>query len=254
MLGGGRALLMQAAHPLVAAGIVGHSGYGDEPWRRLARTMTALYTIVFGTRDEADRAGEVVRAVHARVRGRLAEPVGCFPAGTPYSASDPDLMLWVHATLVDTGFVMYETFVGELMPAEAEAFYRDMRVVASVFGVPEGVVPPTLARFRAYLREQLAGPELVVGPAARAIAGTVLHPPVPLPLRPTLRALARTSVGLLPPELRERYRFRWTRAEAAALAVSARGVRGLVLPTLPGRLRTLWPNGVPLAVLSAFAH
>jgi uncharacterized protein (DUF2236 family) len=254
MLGGGRALLMQAAHPLVAAGIVGHSGYGHEPWRRLARTMTALYTIVFGTCEEADRAGEIVRAVHARVYGRLEGPVGPFPAGTPYSASDPELMLWVHATLVDTGFVMYETYVGPLAPADAEGFYRDMRVVASVFGVPDGVVPPTLAGFRDYLRAQLAGPELVVGAAARSIADTVLRPPVPLPLRPTLRALARTSVGLLPPELRERYGFRWTWPEAAALAVSARGVRAVVLPTLPGRLRTLWPNGVPLAVLSAFAH
>src|SRR5712691_5894330 len=180
MLGGGRALLMQAAHPLVATGIVARSRYRDEPWRRLARTMTALYTIVFGTREEADRAGEVVRAVHARVRGRLAKRLGPFPAGTAYSAADPELMCWVHATLVDTGLVMYERYVGRLEPAEADGFCRDMAVVAQVFGVPDGVVPRTLADFRAYMKGQLEGSQLVVSGPARAVADTVLHPPVPL--------------------------------------------------------------------------
>src|SRR6266536_4831027 len=90
MLGGPRALLLQAAHPLVAAGIVGHSNFEAEPWQRLARTMTALYTIVFGTRAEADGVGALVQTVHESVRGRLRESVGAFPAGTPYAADDPE--------------------------------------------------------------------------------------------------------------------------------------------------------------------
>src|SRR2546427_622103 len=101
MLGGGRALLMQAAHPLVAAGIVEHSRYAEEPWRRLARTMVALYTVVHGTKADADAVAAQVRGVHARVAG--------VANGRRYSALDPELQLWVHSTLVDTGLVVYET-------------------------------------------------------------------------------------------------------------------------------------------------
>ena len=103
MLGGPRALLMQAAHPLVAAGIVDHSHFQQDPWRRLARTMTALYTIVFGTQEQAEHIGAITRAAHGGVRGRRGRRV--------YTAADPGLMLWVHSTLVDTGLAMYETYV-----------------------------------------------------------------------------------------------------------------------------------------------
>src|SRR6476646_1505177 len=99
MLGGPRALLMQAAHPLVAAGIVDHSHFRQDPWRRLARTMAGLYTIVFGTREQAERVGAVTRITHERVCGRRGNDT--------YHAADPGLMLWVHSTLVDTGLVMY---------------------------------------------------------------------------------------------------------------------------------------------------
>ena len=99
-LGGGAAVLLQVAHPLVAAGVAEHSNYQRHLWTRLMRTLRALYLITYGTREEADAVGKTVRAVHARVRGETAVELGRFPAGTPYSASDPELMLWVHATLV----------------------------------------------------------------------------------------------------------------------------------------------------------
>ena len=101
-LGGGTAVLLQVAHPLVAAGVAEHSAYEADLWRRLLRTVGALYMITFGTKTEADRAGAVVQAVHARVKGTTATLLGAFPAGTPYSADDPDLMLWVHSTLVQS--------------------------------------------------------------------------------------------------------------------------------------------------------
>jgi uncharacterized protein (DUF2236 family) len=108
LLGGG------PAHPLVAAGIVRHSAYEDDLWKRFVRTMEALYLIVYGSRREADRAGEIVRAVHAAVRGRTEEPLGPFPAGTVYSASEPELMLWVHATLVETSLAIVKRFARAL--------------------------------------------------------------------------------------------------------------------------------------------
>ena len=91
MLGGGRALLMQVGNPVVASAVRHHSAYADEPWRRLARTMTALYSIVLGSREDAERVGAVTHAVHAHVPG----------------ADEVDAQLWVHATLVDTGLTMY---------------------------------------------------------------------------------------------------------------------------------------------------
>ena len=240
MLGGGRALLMQVAHPAVAAGVHAHSDYERNPWRRLARTMTALYSIVHGSREEADGVAEQVRLVHRRVRG-------CH-AGQRYNAFDPDLMMWVHATLVDTGLVMYDTFVGTLPRQTQEAFYADMKVVARIFGVPKRVLPPTLGDFEDYRRAVLASDELRVGAEARAVAGIVLRPPVPTPLRPGFAALARVTAALLPEELQERYDLVAGRPGRVALAASARAVRLLVLPVLPTRIRSLEPRaGEPVA-------
>jgi uncharacterized protein (DUF2236 family) len=241
LLGGPRALLLQAAHPLVAAGIVDHSGYRDDPWRRLARTMTALYTIVFGTRAEAERVGRLTRAAHRDVRGERD--------GRPYDAADPALTLWVHATLVDTGLTMYETYVGPVGPALAEEFYAQMRAVATVFGVPAEVHPPTLAAFRTYV-ERMLDEELRIGADARAVAATVLRPPGPPPLRTALRLLALQSAGTLPPALRERYGLRWGTLERAALAASSRSARRLV-PLVPDPLRRT--ERLPLRVLASVA-
>ena len=259
MLGGGRALLMQAAHPLVAAGIVEHSHYADEPWRRLARTMTMLYTIVFGTKVEADRAGAAVRAVHERVGGRLAERVGRYAAGTRYAASDPDLMLWVHSTLVDTGVVMYETYVGQLSADDREAFFREMNVVAEVFGTPRSVLPATFAEFEDYRRAMVSGGELAVGPPARAVASVVLDPPVPAALKPAFRALRPTTIGLLPESLRDQYGLRWGGGRGRVLATSAGFARSVLVPLLPPAVRVVKADdgprsGVPLRVLAAFAQ
>ena len=240
MLGGGRALLMQAAHPLVAAAVVRHSGYREEPWRRLARTMTALYTIVFGTREDADGAGAAVQAVHADIPG----------------AQNAGAQFWVHSTLVDTGLVMYERCVRRLAQREREEFYEQMTVVAQVFGVPERVLPPTLADFRVYQRDLIESDVLSVGADARAIAETVLQPPVPAALRPAVRTLALLNVGLLPEPLRERYGLGFGRRERALLAASDRVARRLVVPLLPRPLRDLTPRRTALsfALLSAFGR
>jgi uncharacterized protein (DUF2236 family) len=237
MLGGGRALLAQAAHPLVAAGIVDHSSYRDEPWSRLGRTMSAIYTVVFGTRAEADAAARRVRAVHARIRGRLTEDVGPFSAGTGYSALDPALMSWVHHTLVENGLVMHRTFVHALPRSEEEAFYQDMKVVASVFGLPAEHLPATVDDFWASWRERIHGGELAVGAAARSVANAVLSPPLPRPLGLAAGAFNLVTVGLLAPELRELYGLHVGPRAQALLSGSARAVRRAVLPLLPDRAR-----------------
>lgn len=244
MLGGARALLMQAAHPLVAAGIVDHSRYREEPWRRLARTMAALYTIVFGTRAQAERVGATVQAVHRHVRGRRGEH--------SYSAADPDLMLWVHSTLVDTGLALYDAYVGRVAPVVAEEFYEQMKIVATVFGAPPDVHPRTLADFRAYQREMIASGAVRVGRDAREAASAILDPPVPGPLKPALRPLVLANVGLLPEPLREQYGLRWTRAHDVLASAGARSARQLVVPLLPRPVRRT--QQLPLRVLTAVAR
>jgi uncharacterized protein (DUF2236 family) len=232
LLGGGPAVLLQVAHPLVAAGVVSHSDYQNDLWRRLVRTLRALYMIVYGSKEEAERTGEAVRAVHAHVRGLTRERLGPFPAGTPYFASDPDLMLWVHATLVEASLAVYRRFVGRLAPDEEEAYYGEMALVARVFGLPPAVVPAKLADFRDYLDAQLAGAQICVTPPAREVAAVILEAALPAPLRVLVPAHRLATAALLPASVREEYGLRWSRAHALPLALAARSLRALAVPAL----------------------
>src|SRR5262245_35463255 len=128
LLGGGRALLLQVAHPLVAAGVAAHSQFERAPLQRLWRTLDLTLTMVFGNAADAVAAVRQVERVHAHVRGRLAEAVGPFRRGTRYDANDPALLLWVHATLVDSALVAYERFVGPLSRTERSAFYDESTI------------------------------------------------------------------------------------------------------------------------------
>ena len=220
--------------------------------------MLALYTVVHGTNADADRVSQQVRSVHSAVRGRVRASAGRYRAGTEYSALDPALQLWVHSTLVDTGLVMYETFVSSLAAVDQEAFYQDMKLVARVFGVPVRTIPPTLSDFRAYQRDCVERGEVAVSDAARAVAATVLDPPIPFALRPAVRVLNLATVGLLPRELREQYGLPWNRPREALLRSSAAAVRR-GLPLLPPQVRLLDPEDLsrrrkarPLGLLAAY--
>jgi uncharacterized protein (DUF2236 family) len=231
-LGGGAAVLLQVAHPLVAYGVVRHSDYGRDLWRRLGRTLQALYLIAYGTKAEAERAGEAVQAVHDRVRGKTDVGLGRFPAETPYSASDPELMLWVHATLVEASLRAYQRFVEPLSPAEQERYYEEMALVARVFGTPASVIPRTLGEFRDYFAAQIAGETIAVTAPAKAVAGLILEAPLPAPLRVVVPAHRLASAGLLPPRLRDAYGLRWSRLHELALPLAARSLRIAAAPAL----------------------
>ena len=134
-LSGPRALLMQAAHPLAVSGLLAHSTTLDDPYDRLARTAEVMNTIEFGEREDADRVCRHVRAMHRKVSGKLREPVGPYPAGTPYRADDPELLLWVLFTLVDSGLVVYRMYVGSLSREEEAAYWEDYKLVGRLFGL-----------------------------------------------------------------------------------------------------------------------
>jgi uncharacterized protein (DUF2236 family) len=238
MLGGGPAVLLQVAHPLVAAGVVYHSDYHEDLWRRLLRTLKALYLITYGSKEEAERAGAAVQAVHARVRGTTREPLGPFPAGTRYDASDPDLMLWVHATLVASSLAAYRRFVAPLTPDERDAYYEEMAIVAGLFGLPRAAIPATLADFHEYVQARLAGPEIRVTDLARDIARVILEARMPAPLRPLVPVHRLATAALLPPRIREEYGLGWSRGHAMRLALTAPSLRVLAVPLfhLAGRV------------------
>jgi uncharacterized protein (DUF2236 family) len=254
-----RMLLIEASHPLVAAGISGHSAFRETPWRRLASTLDAYCTLIFGTRAQADRAAARIRSRHATVRGRIDRRLGRFPAGTMYAADDPELLTWVHAACIDTGLAMYRTFVRGLSRSRQEAFYEEMKVVASMLGIPEPSIPPTLVDFYKDLRKRMATDVCITQPA-REIAALALNPPVPPELRP-LAAIVRTvTIAMLPNEIRSVYGFERDLAARLMLAASAPSIR-LVMPFLPQQARMLWhakstrgPNGLGFGLVAALSE
>ena len=222
LLGGGRALLMQLAHPLVAAAVAEHSGFNADPFARLQRTLEATFIIVFGTIEEAHEAAGGVRAVHERVVGR------------GYRADNPDLLLWVHATLVDTALRVHKRFLQPLRPDDAERYYQESTVVAELLGVPRDVQPPDLESFLGYVRGCVAS--LEVTDTARRLAHDVLHPRLPWPVQPAAELGRQLTAGLLPPPLRVQYGLSWDAHRERALLLAGVGSR-LVLPRVPGIVR-----------------
>jgi uncharacterized protein (DUF2236 family) len=180
-----------------------------------------------------------VRALHDRVQGRIPGAAGPFPAGTPYAAADPELLLWVHATLVDTALLVYGSWVRPLDDLEQRAYYEEMKTLAVLLGTPPEIIPPTLDAFRAYMQERLGSDEICVTDAAREVARLVLRPPLPLALRPAAEALALVTVGLMPERLRRQYEFDWGRGRAALVAGSRHYMRRLVLPLVPDLARAV---------------
>ena len=241
LLGGGRALLLQLAHPLLAAGVANHSDYRRDPWRRLEGTMSAVWSVVFGSAEEADAVAARVRTMHRRVHGRITQASGPFPAGTSYSALDPELLLWVHATLVDTALLVYQAWVAPLSERDQARYWDEMKTMARLFGTPDAVIPQTLAEFRAYMRERLASEEICVTDTAREVARSVLNPPLPVPLKPLMRSVEIVTAGMLPVRLRIGYGFGWGPGRAALMAASRGSVRRIAMPLLPDIVRAPAP-------------
>jgi len=235
---GPRALLMQAAHPVAFVGFFAHTGSLDEPYERLSRTAQVMNTIGFGPRAEADRATRIVRSMHRRVRGVTETPAGRFPAGTPFAADDPELLLWILATLVDSSLIVYEKYVRSLSAAERDGYWQDYRVVGRLFGLADADMPADIAAFDAYIEGMVAGDDLWVTPEARELAiQIVMKPPVPFQFRPLLELANQITVGLLPGDIRRQYGLSWDPARAIALHGGAEYVKRVLVPLLPDRLR-----------------
>jgi uncharacterized protein (DUF2236 family) len=244
LAGWGRALLLQLAHPLVAEAVAEHSDVDAGPAgarRRLARTVGAMLAMTFGPDDAAAAAARGINAVHDRVHGILPGPRGRFAAGHRYSAHDPDLLTWVHATLVDSHLRAYRLLVGRLSPAEGDRYCAEASAAEGPLGIPAGRLPRSEAALAAYLEAALASGDVAVTDTARRLAAAVLAPPLPWPLGAAAGVAGRlVTAGLLPPGIRRDYGLPWSPARARALAAGAAAVRA-ALPLVPGRLRH-WPR------------
>jgi uncharacterized protein (DUF2236 family) len=230
LVGGGRALILQVAHPLVAAGVEQHSRYDTDPWGRLYRTIDVTTRIAFGDRQTSAEAAAALRRVHARVTGTAAD-------GTPYKANRPDLLLWVWATLLDTSLLVYRRYVGYLTRDEVHRYYQEQSRFAVACGVPAGAWPHDYQAFREYF-ESTVEDDLHPTEDSRRIAAAVLGSGVPLPLRPVSAALNLATVGLLPPTVRERFGYGWGPGRGALLEASSFTLRQ-ALRLLPSPLREL---------------
>jgi uncharacterized protein (DUF2236 family) len=232
LAGGGRALLLQVAHPSVAAGVEQHSDYDTDPWGRLYRTLDLVTRITFGDTPTSEAAARRLRGVHARVRGTRAD-------GVAYDARDPDLLLWVWATLVESSLLMYTRYVGSLSRGEVERYYAEQQRFAMACGVPEGHWPAGYADFTAYYEHTIADVLRVTGDARR-VAQSVISPAVPRPVRPAFELVNLATVGLLPPSLRDRYGLAWGPNRERLLRASTIAIRR-TLPLLPKLLREFPP-------------
>src|SRR5688500_11831847 len=179
LLGWSRAILLQLAHPLVAAGVHEHSSFRATPWAAAARlhsTVRAMLALTFGTDAEREHALYGIRQIHRRVHGQLATAVGSFPAGTYYSAEDPALVLWVHLTLLESVPLVYELFVAPLTETERDEYCDGAAWVALALGAHAADVPRTWRDTQAALARTYASGAIAVGQQARELGATVLAP------------------------------------------------------------------------------
>jgi uncharacterized protein (DUF2236 family) len=237
LLYGQRALLIGALEPLTYTGTMLSTRAADRPFRRLTRTAKIQETVLLGTREEADKALAMVNRMHETVKGELPEAAGPHPAGTPYSAFDPELMLWTLAVIADSGRAMYETMVRPLSAAEREDLWQDYVRFGELFLLPRSEVPASYREFEAWFAAKIASPDLHATEHALEMAPLVaFRQPVPAVARGNIAVQNLMVKGTLPPRVREIFDIRWSRAhESSFRAITATHRRGRRL--LPHTLR-----------------
>ena len=233
--GWGRAILLQLAHPAVAAGVHHHSSFRGSllaSLRRLHSTVGAMLSLTFGDTEQVISAAAGIQFIHDRVRG-------CGPDGGAYSAHDPELQRWVHATLLESIPLTYELLVGPLTLRERDRYCREAAIMEPLLGMPAGWLPRDTAQLDDYMRDMLASGRLVVTETSRALARAVLYPPQWYAAWPAFRAVQLLTLGSLPPAIRQAYGFEWRPRDVRAFARWTALLR-TSLRLLPPLLRE-WP-------------
>lgn len=234
LFGGARALLMQAAHPLISAGARQTGFYSRDPWGRLIRTLQLQNAITFGSKEEAQAAADRINKLHLKING--TDPV----TGMRYDAVDPDLLLWVHASLEDSTIFFYEKAVRPLSPAERQQYHQENLLAAEMVWLPRDKVPANFEGLREYIDEVVRSGDLMLTDVALEVFDLIQGGPVPPHIKPVWKFIAFAAKGTLPSELQQIYnvtwdarRQRWLDLNLAAMAASRR--------FLPKPLRLIGP-------------
>jgi uncharacterized protein (DUF2236 family) len=238
-LGAGRALLLQLAHPWVAAAIADHSRTMVDPIGRFHRTFSIMFSIVFGTLDQALAAARRLHQRHAQITGARTEGMGPFASGSPYFANELSALRWVSATLTETALIAHDLVLPPLSATERERYYSEAKICADLFGVPSITLPPDWTAFMAYKERMLASDTLTVTPAARAIAYQILvnggtrwlHVPA---------WYRNLTARQLPARLRAAFELRYGSVEHASAERALKWIRR-VYPLLPDCFRQVGP-------------
>jgi uncharacterized protein (DUF2236 family) len=232
-LGGLSALLLQLAHPLVAAGVAEHSSFRGDPTKRLMLTLEMLLVTMFGDVRQAGEMTQRIANIHRAVHGTLPQDTGGWRRGTHYSATSPELCFWVYATIIETSLNSYSTFVHPLDMTERAEFYRESERWGQLYGVGKDIRPVSYQDFRDRYARTLSG--LLADDQARSVARMILRARLRgIPIRPWSYLLA---AGLLPAPLRAQYGLRWTAVQRALWWVFTHAVHVVMCRLAPARLR-----------------
>ena len=237
-LGGARAVLMQLAHPLVAAGVGDHSSYLSDPIGRTEHTYILGQMLTFGSTATAHKAARTINHLHTHVSGSLTTSAGAFSRGAAYKARDPELLLWVHATLIDTILLIYPMLIRPLSDEEQNQYYQESKEIARLLGLAPADMPETAADLRQYVHDMVYSNKLAATAWARQIARVVLFPPAPKVLHPFLLYNLLFTCATLPPPIREIYGLEWSKQQQIAFDLSIFGIR-TIIPRLPMSLRVM---------------
>jgi uncharacterized protein (DUF2236 family) len=234
---GQRALMIGALNPLAFVGTTEHTNAKLKPFQRLSHTAEVFETIFFGTRAEADRVLAFVHRLHERVQGEMAEDAGKVPARTPYSAFDPELMLWTLAVIADSGPFFYELFVDRLRDDERERLWQEYVRFGELFGMPREVAPQSHREFRDWFDGMLDSDQMHLTPNAHQIGyATAFEIPMPAYRAPAKVVHDLIMLGSMPARVRKLYGISYSRRQQRAFRAVVRALRG-ARPLTPRSVR-----------------
>jgi uncharacterized protein (DUF2236 family) len=236
-LGGGRAALLQLAHPLVAQAVADHSRTREDMLGRFLRTFEHVFAMVWGDLDAAIDSARRVHTIHTHIRGLVRETTGGVAAGTNYEANRPETLLWVHATLWETSLQICELLVRPLSLGEKDAYWEETKRFAALFGIPAEVVPADWTAFQRYWDRMLASDAIAVSATARGLADFLLRAPAWW-LGPAWHWLRIVTARLLPPRLRDEFGLPFGPLERSVSEASLAALGGTWW-LLPGAVRYL---------------
>jgi uncharacterized protein (DUF2236 family) len=234
LFGGARALLMHAAHPLVAAGARQTGGYRRDPWARLVRTVSLQNLITFGGEAAARQAADRINKLHRVING--VDDV----TGEWYDALDYEQLLWVHAALEVSTLHFYERTVGSLLDDEKDRYHEENKLAAELLLLPRDFVPASFSDMTAYVDDMIGSGRLVITDVSREVADLITKSAVPARIKPLWHFVAFAAVGTLPDRLRSLYGLAWRPVQQRILDANF-GLMRAAVPVLPWRVRTIVP-------------